>query len=487
MRSLLNTLRSQYRLPLIAVAFAVGLSAGHAPWLHASEDGVRQLLSMENRPTIADMKRHLSPWPRKNPFKGRDNYGRIARFSDDFPTVIVNFERAFPGATFAGLGRDSALIGDLLDAFYRSIGQVGRVVRLNASGGSFHGASQGTLVSFMKSAGLDLENIGEAPPFIIFDQTSYSRWYNQMSQSRALVYAGYQTYARMGGDPKDLVRKFNLISNGNYSANDIKHTNVEAFLSSLENRVGASGPDAVLLNPARLYGYSSEWHGSFGAFSDTGSGPVARVGPANSESVRQAILWELFEAIRILERPSFLKKVKSVSKGFGFEFPLKREWLIQDVRLLPGGELEYLRKDFARRTGDYKKMSGSVSSMELSPNGEDVRRWWRHHYRIHYAVEYSLLTVQLSANLIRYGKITEFDLASLLAEVLGRVKVEEQERFDAGMVDLLSRFKNLREVWDGGSEFLADPAATGSERTSARYQAISAMRATGKCGKYLEK
>src|SRR6185437_11673750 len=107
------------------------------------------LINQHNRPTIAQV---LKAFPltaaRTNPFAPfvasgptrpldppRGRYGNF-----DVHTIaraVVNLEVGFPGARYMYLGRDSALNGDVVDAFYTLVNdQPGRVGRLNASGAS---------------------------------------------------------------------------------------------------------------------------------------------------------------------------------------------------------------------------------------------------------------------------------------------------------------------------------------------------------------
>ena len=236
------------------------------------------------------------------------------------PEAIASMEKVFPGATWAPLGRDAVLLGDILDAFYQSIGQQGRVSRLNASGNSIRGANAPTLVQFMESAGLDFNNIKDKPPFIIFDNTGYG----PSSQSTTLITAGYNAYKAQHGDPSVLVTKFNVM---NLVNNVTAQTDVNAFHQQQAQSVAQIGrPGAILgITNGAQFGYSTEWHNTFGNIQLQPNGKMeGAIGAQNPVQTREQVLWELYEAIRDVSKPSFLAAVQAAAHGLGFEFPMKR-------------------------------------------------------------------------------------------------------------------------------------------------------------------
>jgi len=81
------------------------------------QKAVQELIAMAPRPTIEDIEIKLNPWPEKNPFTSPEQLVPAANGNQYVNTVVQNIrrtlpafiaklEKAFPGGTFAFLGRD---------------------------------------------------------------------------------------------------------------------------------------------------------------------------------------------------------------------------------------------------------------------------------------------------------------------------------------------------------------------------------------------
>lgn len=188
-------------------------------WSQSLQERSRDLLNLPKRPTIAQVSEVLklqgmpaSDYSQLINFFPEVDYDAVggsllSAFQSDFSKVVAQLEYAFPGAVFLGLGRDSAILVDALDAFYSHLGQAGRSKLIEASGNSFsQNPSDETIVKFLANYGLDLDKLEQSRPIVIFDGTRY----NTNSQSRVIMAAIYRVAASKGIDPKKLVKKSEL-------------------------------------------------------------------------------------------------------------------------------------------------------------------------------------------------------------------------------------------------------------------------------------
>ncbi len=312
---------------------------------------IQDLLKSEDRPTIAQFieamdKSYGSNWRKeKNPFSTGWST-RVTDSANSVANVIVSLEKAYPGATYYPLGRDVVLLGDIVDAFYLSLNQPGRIHRLDASGTSFpnyYGANEKTfekdryiLNGFMKTNGIDVFENSPVPQ-IMFDVTSW----RTTSQSRQLIRAVYQTFSNAGGNPKDLFNRVNFIgipmgfSNG---ATIRPELDVENYKAIEQESITDEGPDHPLFLDgdvtARLT-YTDAWHPMFEKFVPKDNDTVVTSIPASTgfeKSSRPKLLGELFEAITTVQTLEFLERVRNRSLYYGYEFPTTRSLELKRVQ-----------------------------------------------------------------------------------------------------------------------------------------------------------
>ena len=143
---------------------------------------IKQLLEQSTRPTIDELALALGANIKDNPFPyvsynqlGKD---QLKEIDAKLPMIIVELERAFPGAIYAGVGRDMALLTDALQAFYTSIGQKDRVIHVPLSAESFESEVDGQMkkaapeliYTFINQLpGVDLEHIESGKGLVFLD------------------------------------------------------------------------------------------------------------------------------------------------------------------------------------------------------------------------------------------------------------------------------------------------------------------------------
>lgn len=302
------------------------------------------LLAHANRPTVAEimdanMDRvhdsagvHDSYWKALVHFASSlfGKSGFLESHGLRLATVIASFEKAYPGLTYAFLGRDSAFLADAVEAFYLAHGQIGRVVRLNASGNSINPANSNELLAFLRQNGFRPTAGGLERPYIIIDRTSYGLG----SQSRRLLSAGYMSLLQTGASPDRLMRQFAVVNlgsdnNGVEMGPDIERDFFRRlkFLSGYRKSVAhepITGPSTHLRISAGGLIDTAFWHDTFGKFEIAASGGlVAKPGAPMPEKQREESLEMIVEAVRAVSSDEFMAMVQRVAREtfeYQFEF-----------------------------------------------------------------------------------------------------------------------------------------------------------------------
>jgi hypothetical protein len=240
-------------------------------------------------------------------------------------TVIASFEKAYPGLTYAFLGRDSAFLADAVEAFYLAHGQVGRVVRLNASGNSINPAPPEVLLSFLRQNGFRPTANGLERPYIIIDRTSYG----PSSQSRRLLSAGYASLLQTRATPEALMRQFAVVNVGSDNNGIAITPDVERDFFRRIKFIGyrhESGPSVQLRISAGGLIDTAFWHQTFSKFEINTSGElVARPGAPVEVSDREMTLGLIEAAVRVASSDEFMQMVRKKARDiFGYDFKLEQ-------------------------------------------------------------------------------------------------------------------------------------------------------------------
>lgn len=308
-------------------------------FVEAKPKSLDDLLDQHARPTIEQIN-SVEPLP-------ADGDAIInSQIMKDMPKIIAAFEKAFPGATFYELGRDAVYMGDILDAFYTSIGQPGRIKRLDASNTSFSPDDEITY-QFLKSSGIDVSKIHEGYPIVVFDTTSFSHrggiGSSGASQSVLVIRSAYRAYVEAGGKASDLVPQLNFISvGGMYSGrSDIidfasPRFDLDKFIDFQKSTASEEGFALPLFIDASMFAYShADWHPMFGPFYKNEKGlTVARLpepGSKSTKSTKSKILAAMVEARDTANHSLFLKMVQLEAAKLGYKFPLQRATQLQEI------------------------------------------------------------------------------------------------------------------------------------------------------------
>jgi hypothetical protein len=312
---------------------------------------VSRLLRRPTSPSVEEFLQAFPSLPGQNPFRKSETSLETDALIRKAPKVIATLEAAFPGATWAVVGRDARVLGTILEAYYLSRGEKGRVVRLDTSDPSVPDMYEservrGNVVSygqyivpkaqrliygFLRTNGLKLNDVKNAKPYILLDSTAYmfdpGSGAATASQTRNMMMAAYHAYSRRGGDPKDLIRKLNVVNldltQRRYADEKVgqkrfpkKGFSLEAFLQKQEATATRMGPSNILKIKADEFFYGGgQWHGKFGPMRRMKGGrvvtrPTTFDEPPDLLGHRAEILRQQYEIVRSVFRPEFAAAVE---------------------------------------------------------------------------------------------------------------------------------------------------------------------------------
>lgn len=290
---------------------------------------VWELLQSKDKPTMKEFLKAIGVQPKKGEANPLKNYSRNPdlkfELENDLPKVIAQFEKAFPGAIWYGLGRDIYLFSDALDAYYISIGQNDRVKRLHASQPSFNEDNPGEVIDFLKTNGFEFKNINkDSTPHIIFDVTSYSKKsaddfkINRFSQSAQLMRAAYLEWQNLGREPHELLPKVNFVSVSRGANNHMieADSNIESFFKNMD--FDPPAPSRILrVDGPRSLQYATSWHGIYERFKRTKNNQViAPFREIKDYNDKLAMLAELWDVAAIVMDKGFTKKTATLIKKY---------------------------------------------------------------------------------------------------------------------------------------------------------------------------
>lgn len=263
------------------------------------------------------------------------NNPSLAAIALDGPEVIATFEKVYPGATYVGLGRDSAFLVDLMDAFYQSLGQANRVEIAEVGRDSFKDTP--LLIQYFEQLGLNLKTEVGVPSFVPFDATNF----RESSQSTQLLKAIIETCAsRPGCDKEILLKRLGFINTGPnrsmYQKNII--TPDFAFETVIQSQIDLERYSGILSYAAsQPLIYTPEYHDSYKGLEKTQNNRVIPIrGNVYEVETRRQIILSQILLIRIVESEEFHLRVREVAKNlYNFDFPDRRvenEKEIEDIR-----------------------------------------------------------------------------------------------------------------------------------------------------------
>jgi hypothetical protein len=324
-----------------------------------------ELLAQETRPTMEQIEQIASQIQDEPGIPATVERGTtVPAFTELLlqygPKLIASLEKTYPGATWVFAGRDVAAWADVVEEFYRQIGQTDRVVRLGASKETFNGASPDQLISLLESHGFSMKDVRKNPPFILIDTLSGGGG----RQGRTLISAVYNRYAQDGGNPADLLRKVNMFGMLVSTFQGVHHPyeNADQILRDEEKRYRAGqvtdyfAQHTVLTypdpNPQRFANeagyvhYSGAWHDSYGRLRADSQGHLhAAIGQAYPVAYRKTVLWLQKRVLLGVSDARFASQVEAEAGQLGYRFPRTRQAALAMGEAAPPASAPFAQTD----------------------------------------------------------------------------------------------------------------------------------------------
>lgn len=273
------------------------------------------------------------------------------------PKMIATFERSFPGATWAFIGRDMSIFADLFEAFYLSIGQQSRVVRIGMSSGTLEGMTDERALSFLKA---NKFNEHAEHPYVFVDAISRGGG----RQGRTLVQAIYNRLAHTKEDATRLSWYINFIGMKvsttaiddnpvdqaylqlrTIDTNKLFHSRRDVF-NVLKIFTYSDGRDSkddryLGMNEAGYSHWTGAWHGPYGPLKDRDDGsisasplPMQLLNVKNYDvevrKIREAVLLYQAHVIWAARSNDFRARVVAEARDLNYIFPLEHPKYILD-------------------------------------------------------------------------------------------------------------------------------------------------------------
>lgn len=435
-------MKKPYFLGLLSVLSSLlGLSS---PTARAGNPAIDRLINQTRRPVMAELLAVFKGrFPRRNPML-RYGYERSDEFmqtlQEELPRIIARFERVYPGARYAGLGRDSAHLVDLMDAFYLGRGQSGRAVRINASGGGIHGAELPVLADMLESLGASLDpEARKFVPLVVFDATNFIA--DGGSQSTRLMQAALDRWRERGGDARGFIQRFNVIATQIYEQNQIAaDLDVGRIFAlqhlSLERSELRTHQTDTFANKT-TFAYTLEWHETFGPLERNpetgiieGRLPVEKVSRylpkgytvAGRNEHRLAILGELYDALIQTSRPEFQQKVAQEAKALGYNLSRTQVVRIPDFNAITLAQYVKYRLQESR-----KSLNAAIQALRPHPAGYYVfagsqLTYWLGNVEAIMQGEAALLLLAKLPSLREKKLVNALDTQHIITHILARMK-----------------------------------------------------------------
>ena len=243
------------------------------------------------------------------------------------PRLIATAERLYPGATWVFLGRDSMAISDVFEAYYHTLGEKKRVVRLGVSKATFNKMSpehlQYNFKEFFKQHGFHWNKMDDKPPFILIDAISggFGR------QGRSVMAAMYMEGMDKGKTLPFMTDRLNMLG---LVVSTYKHPVKYDVSQAAEHRIKEKWMNLLtnqrpdynqLFNEKIILTYEAEiqsaneagythfigaWHDSYGPFQKDENGKVqAKPGAEFSLVMKKSILWTQKKIWEVVRSPHF--------------------------------------------------------------------------------------------------------------------------------------------------------------------------------------
>lgn len=405
-----------------------------------SANALTALLNQPSKPTMKQIRDAMIETGQYQPTSGQQLIGA------GVPQMIALMDFAYPGAIYMPLGRDGARWGDLLDAFFLSIGQEGRVRRIELSGNSFSGNDDQMVAEYITQLGFDAKNIENSRPMVLIDRTGYG----EGSQSTRVVSGVYKHFMQTTGRPAaELLPRFSLMSSGGGDPRILKGeiSPAEFFLSISDETNRRGRPSSIIHVPnASHWTDGTLWHGHYSPPTRLADGRWVPVIAVPTEGDRTTILNELVGFINMAADPAFLAAVQAEAKKLGYEYPLGE---YKPEPLPSPEELEKRRLEILKESllGLKTKLGPKGEQTKyLSSNGEAYHEWLEQAVTLPNRINaLTILFIKELEVAVQNKTIGERDYRRLVARAIAHMQLPD-EKLNERFSNLVASSELLRSV-----------------------------------------
>ncbi len=374
-----------------------------------------ELLSSATRPKISEVKKFHAAGKRSQATLVSGGRFNLKFFRDSLeqgaPQFIAKLEKAYPNGTFVFMGRDTQLIADMVDAFYESIGQKGRVVQLGVSKPTLVGMDADSIMSYLEYYDIKLDSLSEKSPTILVDTISSGEVIGGSlisgRQGRFILQTVYKKWMDNGKNPTELLNRFNMIGMQVSTFQDGDPSNAKRyrridrlqeatlansnFLTSPGIDKNAIGNNFViplisdtreLFNEAGYDHFTATWHDKYQSPKLVDGKLLPNPGSLMPKEYRDSVLWIQHEIIDIVDMPSFKDRVLEEARKLGVVFKLQDAVTAKVEKIGPAVNLDVEYRNrikllFANlsplgKEKDYNKIKANNATVRLTNNGSDV-------------------------------------------------------------------------------------------------------------------
>jgi hypothetical protein len=396
-----------------------------------------RLISQETRPSVELI---MSNAVYLTPFGAAIDQAKILTFKAALPSVIARLEKAFPGGTYAFLGRDTDTIADLVEGFYLSVGQRGRVVRVPLSTPSFDNNPDAAMITqFMQQVGLSEPGKKPAAPMVLIDVSKYAT----SSQSRKITRAVIEEYSNVGLRMHDIPNWLNIavfplqgIAVPQIDPLNLSVSQVANMLNRQAQEVSHNGFSQVVVIGEAQLGYGSEWNNKYGPMERHGGRVVSNPMSYFDIATKTRVFAQMIETFRQVLEPNFLQQTVNFVASHGISFSRQpRVTMVQQPAAQPTGvELDNAFKRVIERDllslpqlpleREYKKRVVHGRKYSLTENGEAVLDSLLDGKAVQ-SPNYLLFSFNALVSLFKAEKIGSREFRRIFIQVLSQKKIED--------------------------------------------------------------
>lgn len=423
---------------------------------NASQD---ELINQSRRPSVSKIISNTSNFELYS--AGSDN-GRPTVINKYLPEMIISLEKAFPGGTYAFLGRDMDLIADAVDAYYQSIGQEDRVKRIEFSTPSLNNSNSKLVTEFLTQLGLDSDGVTNKGAFVIIDYTSYSNTGRNNSsfpsQARYIFQGVVEQMKRNGLDENDILKRVNIATMDTNARQNIELSNALSddrsnFLEDQVKSLKENGKiDRITYLPAggESMAYDSEWNDKYGPIMTTDKGTLITTPMSTySYSTKATVFLQMVKVISNVLSTEMQKRIEALAIQNGVTFqkskvvnrPIKKEKIKkidydQKLKVDISQNLSNLKTLPSEK--DYNKYSVANTSLKLTENGQLVVQLLTSKDAI-LAEHYFEISIETLIHLYNENNIGARDFRRIFAHLLSIKEIK-----NSGVVNMI--MKNYKKV-----------------------------------------